>query len=435
MAQDVVLGAGISGLALAFELVERGRDVVLLEASSRVGGTIATRQVDGLIVEQGPQSLQATPDVLSLLGRLGLRDEIVAAHPQTSSRYVLHHGRLVALPHGPADLFSSPLLSTREALRLLSEPLQPSGGPADETVHNFVARRFGPAVADRLADPFVAGVFGGDPRSLEVASAFADLPRFEREHGSVVRGALHAARTARRAPWAPRSMFTLAGGLGRLVEALAVRLGARVRLRQRALEVREQPGGWEVRTPREVFRGQRLWVCLPYAATRGLFAHLDLAVPTAPVAAVHLFYPREAVRHPLRGFGWLAPSHERTDVLGCLWVSSIFPGHAPGMAALRVMIGGMRAPHRATLPEDVLVARARELLAEVQGIEAEPVFTDVSVAREGIPQYAPGHAAAVVALQRRSPTLRFSSWAFTGVGVSHCVRNAARLAAELGSGS
>lgn len=434
MAQDVVLGAGISGLALAFELAERGRDVVVWEAGGRVGGSVQTAEFDGVRVEQGPQSLQPTPETLSLIDRLGLREQIVPAAALAASRYVLHQGRLVALPRGPLDLLSSPLLSRWEALRLLAEPFQPRGGTPDESVHGFVARRFGPAVADRLADPFVAGVFGGDPKLLEVASAFPDLPRFEREHGSVLRGGLAMARARSLPGWAPRTMFTLRGGMVQLVDTLAARLGARIRLRHRALSAQQVPGGWELRTARETVRAERLWVCLPFAAAHELFPDLGLRVPTAPIASIFLGYAREQVRDPMRGFGWLAGSSERNDVLGCLWVSSVFPGLAPGMAAVRVMVGGRRAPHRASLPEPVLVGLARQILSATQGIDAEPLLTAVSVATEGIPQYERGHAAALAALQARHASLRFSSWAFTGVGVSHCVRSAAQLAASVDTG-
>jgi oxygen-dependent protoporphyrinogen oxidase len=431
MHQDLILGAGISGLTLAFELAERGRDVVVLDAAPRAGGKIATKLLDGMLIEQGPQSLQATPEVLSLLGRLGLRDDIVAAHPQTSSRFVLHEGQLIELPHSLPDLFRSPLLTTREALRALAEPFVPRRVVPGETVHAFISRRLGTAIADVLIDPFVAGVFGGDPRQLEVASAFADLAGFEREHGSIVRGGLHRARTRHMPSWKPRTMFTLAGGMERLIDALAMRLGTRLHLKQRALEISRVGNTWEVRTPRQTYTARRLWICLPYRATRGLLPGLNVQIATAPITAVHLGYPREQVRHPMNGFGWLAPSYERDDVLGCLWVSSIFPGHAPGMAMLRVMIGGTRAPHLATQSPQALVQAARRIVREVQGIDVEPAFSDVSIAAEGIPQYAPGHAAAIHNLQRRWPGLRFSSWAYTGVGVSHCVRSATEHAQDV----
>ena len=214
-----------------------------------------------------------------------------------------------------------------------------------------------------------------------------------------------------------------------LTDTLTLRLGSRIRLQHRALEVRDTGDSWEVYTPKGVVQARNLWVCVPPDVSNQLFRDAQLHVSAVPVAAVHLLYPKEAVGHPLRGFGWLASSTERRDTLGCLWVSSIFPGHAPGYAMLRVMVGGTRAPHRARLPEDVLVAKAREVLAETQGIDIEPVLTDVSVADPGIPQYPPGFAKAVAEVQDH-PRRRFLGWGFTGVGVSHCVRAAAAAAQD-----
>lgn len=429
MLDDLVLGAGVAGLLVAHRLTGHGQAVRVLEAAPRAGGLVASRRVDGMILEQGPQTLQSTPEILEVIDQLDLVQDVWAPAPDAGDRFVLHEGRLLALPHGPAGMLGHPLLPPATLLRILAEPLVPrrrAGGP--ETVHAFISRRLGPAVADGLVDPFIAGVFGGDPRVLEVDSAFPDWPRWARDHGSFLRGAIAGARAraAARPPWAPRVMFTLAGGLQTLVEALEARLGDALALATPAEAVTRDGDHWRVDTPHGPERARRLWVTTPLEVASRWFPGLDLRVPRSPIAAVTLAYRREALP-PLRGFGWLSPSHERADVLGCLWSTSSFPGLAPGHHLLRVMVGGTRAPALARQAPDALIHHARCILRELQGVDADPVATDVVQADPGIPQYPIGHASRLARWQAAHPGLRFVGWSTTGVGVSHTARAAATL--------
>ncbi len=424
MLDDLVIGAGLAGLATAWHLVEQGREVAVFEAGARAGGLIRTVVEGGLVLELGPQSLQSTPAAVRLAARLGLRARVLVPEGVAHARFVLHEGRLEQLPRSISGLWRSPLLRRRQVLRLLAEPLVPRGGKQGETLFDFVARRFGVGVAEGLLDPFVAGVFGGDPRELEACTAFAVLVDYEREHGSVVRGALAAGatRAAARPPWMRSAIFAFRGGNGGLVDALVQRLGPRLHLGQAVRNWQVFPGGFEV--PELGVSARRLWVCCP-PHQLGLLP----ALQQRPVVSVHLAWPREQVaRGP--GFGWLAPSHERTDVLGALWVSSLFPSHAPGRRLVRVMMGGTRDPEAASLSDAALVARARAILAEVEGVTAVPSHVHLHRAMPGIPQYRPGHGAALSRLANENPGVGFVGWHVSGVGLSHILAAAEDLTAH-----
>jgi oxygen-dependent protoporphyrinogen oxidase len=419
MTTDIILGAGVAGLVTAHHLRAQGRDVVVLEAGHRAGGVVRTRTHDGLVLEQGPQSLLATDAVLDLVDALGLSDRLRVADASAAIRYVLHQGALCAVPTSPLDAWTSPLIGPRALLRALAEPLVPRRrSDAPESVADLLRRRVGPRLLG-LAEAAIGGVLAGDPALLDAEASFPTLVRAEREAGSLARGLWR--RPPRRHP-TPRGSVTLAGGLSTLIDALTAELGPRLRLRTPVDRLERAGSGWVVHAD-TALRAERVWVCTPPWETARLVGAPWLDVPAAPVAAVHLAWPREEVPG-LRGFGWLAGPAERRDALGCLWVSSIFPGHAPGHALLRVMIGGARAPDLAALPDEELIAHARRVLAEVQGLRAPPTLAQVSVARPGIPQYPVGHARRVQQLAQ--PGLAFVGWGTSGIGLTNILDDAAR---------
>lgn len=425
---DVVIGGGMAGLAIATRLRQRGRRVAVIEAAPRAGGLVQTHTLGGCRLERGPQALQGGPAVWALLDGLGLRDRILPAAAGAAIRYILRPEGLVPLPTSPLGLARLPGMRRRDALRLLAEPWIPArrdGAP--ETLHAFVARRFGPAAADALVDPFTAGVFGGDPRALDAAAAFPDLVALERGRGGVVGGLLARARNASRPDWAPRgTTFTLHGGLSTLIDAFTAALGVDLHLDTPALSVSRVSDRWAVSTPHGTFDAERAWVTCPLPTAARLLDAPDLRTPTAPIAAVTLLYAPEELPPVRPGFGWLAPSDVRRDVLGCLWVDGIFPGHTPGTVVRRVMLGGSRDPGAPALPPDALIRRARRVLAEVEGIEAAPVHTDVVSVLEGIPQAPPGWADQVARWQQRWPNLQLAGWATTGIGLRPLIDHAAR---------
>lgn len=423
----IVLGAGVTGLAAAVLLKARGEDVVVLEAADRAGGAVRTELREGYVLEHGPESIRGgAPAVRRVLERVGLVERVITASRAASARYLLHRGALVRVPSSPLGFLRSPLLRRRAALRMLAEPLVPGGATDGESVRAFVRRRIGRGATEALLDAVIGGITAGDPRQLDARTL---LPRpwgWERDHGGLFRGML----ASRDETVEPKRSFTFPRGMGELVEALVDAVGPSLRLGEPAERVESGPGGLVVHGRRERFPADRLIVtCAPEIAGRLLDDLHVPRLPRAPVAAVHLAYPAEAVPGGLPGFGWLASSRERRDVLGCLWVSGTFPSHAPaGRHLLRIMLGGAREPALAEAPDERLIDHARAVLRDVQGVNADPVLAHVVRALPGIPQYPPGWGAFVDGLARWRPAgITFAGWYYGGVGVADGLAAADRI--------
>lgn len=441
-----IVGAGVSGLAAAWRLRTRGVDAVLLEASDRIGGAVRSLRAEGFLADLGPNTLVVRdPRVEEVLQRLGLAARRLWADPAAARRYVVRDGRPVPLPTSPLGLLRTPLLSTRARLRLLAEPFVRRGHQVDESLAAFVRRRLGPEVLDYVADPFVAGVFAGDPERLSARHAAPALVELERTHGSLLRGALAQRRAARTAPSLPRHPFSFPEGLEALPHALAAALAGAVpvHLGERVTTLGREAGGFRL-GPHGPFRAV-VWATPPYALPDGVGSPNDLAivrgVPCPPVAVLALGFRREDVAHPLDGFGVLVPRREPFRLLGALFSSTLTPGRAPdGHALLTCFLGGARRPDDALRPEAELLAVAQADLARLLGVRGDPVFARCRVWRRAIPQYEVGHDTVLAALDRleaATPGLFVAGTVRGGISVGEALAAglvaADRAAAHLGA--
>ena len=411
---DVVIGGGVAGLMRAWALASMGRDVTLFEASGRVGGVVRTRRIEGALVELGPQSLRVTPALWRLIERLGLTSAVVPAAASANGRFVWDGASLHRLPDGPIGLALAPWGGWRRVASLWAETRRPSSrGPQTASLGAWVRSRFGPGWEDLLAAG-IGGVFAGDPEALDAALAAPGPVAWERAWGSVLRGASKTA-SARAVPRAPASMVTFRDGMQVLPDTLGAALGRVVRLGVTVEQVTRRGRGWRIETNRGGMDARALHVAVLPDVASAWFPDLPVA-PCAPVAAVHLGWPREAGDR--RGFGWLAPPSCSPEVLGALWVSSTFPGHAPGQALVRVLLGGTRAPDLVEASDDALVTAARAAVATVEGRNARPAWVHVARHRPGIPQPPPGHAERLWAWESANPGVAMLGWGWRGPGLS-----------------
>lgn len=455
----VVIGGGISGLATAFGVQrlarERGRplELTLLESAPRLGGTISTVERDGFRCEYGPNGfLDSKPSTLELVEHLGLTDQLLRSDDAAAHRFLLLGGRLIELPTSPGQFLTSPMLSVGGRLRVIWERFVRRGGHPEETVAAFARRRLGKQACARLIDPFVTGIFAGNVEELELASAFPRLVELETEYGSLIKasGALKKARKAnpdsnQAATTGPGGRLTsFAGGLDVLIDGLAGALGTAVRMGVSVEKVQRDGDRWRVEAAGETLTDvDRVVLATPaYVSARLLAATVPSvvepleAIGYAPANVAALGFRREDLGHALDGFGFLIPTEEGRRILGCLWTSSIFPGHrAPeGHVLVRVMVGGARRPELAALADDELVALVQDELRAVLDLKGPPVFTHVSRHGRAIPQYGVGHGARRAALDgvlAEQPGLYVTGNALRGVGINDCTREAARVAEEV----
>jgi oxygen-dependent protoporphyrinogen oxidase len=456
MPEVVIVGGGVSGLAVGFELLESGlapKQLMVLEGADRPGGHLRAERSEGFTVEAGPNGfLDNSPPTLELVDRLGLGPRLYPADESAAVRFLYTRGRLRRVPAGPGGMLVSGLLSLPGILRVFAEPLIPKGGSPEETVFDFAARRIGRAAAAGLVDAMVSGVFAGDARGLELRAAFPRMAAMEAEHGGLVKAMIALKRQRRRegaagaggGPSGPSGRLTsFADGFEELPLALAARLGPCLRTGAAAEAVERAGSGWTVRFAgvKTVEAGVVVLACAaPVAAAmlggvdRRLGEELR-AIPLAGIAVVATGYDAAEVGRDLSGFGFLAPRDQGLRSLGCLWDSSIWPTRAPeGRALLRTMVGGVRDPGAVDLPDDEILSIVAADLERAMGLSAAPVFTRVFRHREGIAQYPPGHTARLERIRgilAGLPGLLLSGSSYGGISVNACVAEAPVVAGRV----
>lgn len=443
-----VLGAGLTGLTAAHRLAQLGHGVRVFEQSSRIGGAVRTERTDGWLIECGPNSLlSGAPAVESLVAELGLADRRVAANPSSQNRYIVRRGRPVPAPLSPAGLLRSPLFSPFAKLALLAELRhRPRVRTSDLSLADFTRAHFGRAFVDYALDPFVSGVYAGNPQKLSARHAFPRLWDLERTHGSLLRGQAALGRERRARGESPPEPFSFRDGLQTLPDTLASRLPAGAITFNVALDAIIPGEKWSVvwhdATATHTQSFDALIVALPAHALAqlriGALGERPLAALAAmehpPVTSLFLGYRREAVAHALDGFGVLVPAVEKRSLLGVLFSSSLFPDRAPdGHVALTALVGGTRQPELATLPLDPLLALVRRDLADLLGVSTEPIFVRRTHWPRAIPQYNLGHdqfLAAMTAAERTHARLFIGGQARDGISLSACIAAGEKLAAR-----
>ncbi len=456
----VVVGAGISGLCCAHALQRRGLSVLTLEAAPRAGGVVHSVERDGFLYELGPNSLlDSTAAVAELVAALGLGARQRWASEAAARRYVLHDGVPLALPSSASGFLRTPLLSARAKWRLLCEPLVTRAPAApDESVADFVRRRLGAEVLDQLVEPFIAGIYAGDPEQLSLRAALPRLHAFEQDSGSLARGLLRhasaaAAERARQGAAAPERTpkrthtrmrsFSFDRGLQVLIDALAAAAGP-VALDTQVTHVEINDGPTFTVWARH--QGQPLhWRCralvlaLPAAAAAGLLRrHAPVAAAAlddlvfAPLASVASAYAGADIAHALDGFGCLVPHLAKRSLLGVLFSSSMFEGRAPpGQVLLTSFVGGQRQPELAALSESEIAWHVHAEHRAMLGARRPPRWQVVTRWPRAIPQYTRGHLARVeqaLGAQQQLPGLFMAANWLGGVALGDCMHSAQRAA-------
>lgn len=465
----VILGAGVTGLSAAYFLRQKRPDlrVTLLERSARVGGNIVTEQRDGFLLDGGPDSfLRTKPQAVRLCKELGLEQDLITVREESRAVYVAHDGQLALLPAGLSlavptrlgPMLETPLLSWPGKLRMLGDLLLPAHfaqGEGDESIADFVARRFGREAAERLAPPLLGGIFAGDVRQLSVRATFPQLLELERAHRSVIYG-MFAAQRRHAAPgnggshqsllgWLRRSavaaespFFSLKSGMGSLIARLAQSLRPGALRTSVTLRELRAGGPGEARWRLGLDGGEQLTADAVLLATP---AHAAAAlvpdplvqaelqgIPYVSTATVFFGLEPERLARPLDGIGFVVPEGEGRLLAGT-WVTSKWSHRAPaGKALVRAFLGGHRDPDLVRRSTDAeLVRLAWSELERLMGSLGEPLFTRVFRYVDSNPQPVVGHAARVARIHsrlRQLPGLYVAGAAYDGIGVPDCVRQA-----------
>jgi protoporphyrinogen/coproporphyrinogen III oxidase len=459
MKRIAIIGGGISGLSAAFALEEAQRAGVsvaytLFEASPRLGGVLVTDHVDGCLVEAGPDSfITEKPWAADLCRKIGLGDQLIGSNDRDRKTYIIVSGRPVVMPDGlmfmvPTKILPtvfSPLFSLRTKMRMAAEWFHPPHrATADETVAAMVERHYGPEMVDRLADPLLSGVYGGEASQLSVRAVLARFAEMEAKHGSLGRAMLTARKKMAgidKKPVPP--LFTsLKNGMQQMVDALVSRLNPAALQTSAAVQsVIGQDSGWTVSAGYQSDHFDALIVATPAPAAAGLLRMADdrLASELSEIrysssVTVTLGYDENVRRSLPPGFGFLVPRSEGRRMLAATFVHNKFPHRAPeNRAIVRCFLGGSRDEPILDASEAEILRIVRAELKQIIKLDAEPIFTRVYKWKAAMAQYSVGHLERlqrIEALRRNFPGLALAGNALNGIGVPDCVRSGGEAAAK-----
>jgi len=478
MMRIAIIGGGIAGLAAAYELQKAHSAGVpvtyrLFEARERLGGSLSSEIVDGAVIERGPDSfLTEKPAAAELCRELGLGDELLPSNDANRKTYILVRNRLVALPDGlmflvPTKLVPTaltPLFSISTKIRMALELLHPPrpSGLADEAVADLVARHYGTEAVNRLADPLLSGIYGGDATQLSARTVLPRLVDMETQYGSLTRGMLAAHRKMRAmakaaqnnghgkpAQSTPRPIFTaLRGGMQQLVDAVTAKLDpASIRVATPVSAIGRNADGWSIEAAGTTENFDAVIFASPAWAAGALLADIDpvlgedlRTIPYSSSITMNLVYDEKKLGTLPEGFGFLIPAVEGRAMLACTFVQRKFLGRTPpGKAVFRAFLGGIRNESLMAEPDDALVAIVRRELSEILGAQTigeniEPEYTQVTRWRRAMAQYSVGHQERIARVNQHAaalPGLQLVGNAYDGIGIPDCIRLGRKAAKEL----
>jgi oxygen-dependent protoporphyrinogen oxidase len=440
----VVAGAGIAGLAAALQLQLTGHEVLVVDASDRPGGVMRTDHILGYVIERGPNTTHIKAPMLEFLRSLGAEKGLLAARPASRLRWIYHAGGLRPVPMSPLALLRTPLLSASGKLRLLAEPFIRRKDAADESVAEFFGRRLGKQVVEGLVGPFLTGVYAGDERELGAEAVFPSLVEMERKSGSIVGGALGG--LFRRRPRGLRGSHSAIEGLGPFARALAERLVEPVALENRVIGVRRDGDRWLVRTWGQAgesrVRAKQVVLAVPADQAAEILRDVSseladelAAIEYAPIVGIPIGVDPSAVREKIEGFGFLVPRSAGIKLLGCLYMSQLFPSRAPaGRELLQCIVGGMRWPEAVDAPDDAIVKQVCADLDQILGLREAPRVLAVTRWRQAIPQPRRDHVARIARIRKQLaefPGIALAGAYLGGISVSDSLDSGLRAAHDV----
>ncbi|PSL47737.1 oxygen-dependent protoporphyrinogen oxidase [Chitinophaga niastensis] len=439
----VIIGAGISGLSIAYELQKQQVPYLLLEAGSHTGGVIQSFHQDGFELDAGPNTLAASPEVLSFFKELGLEKEILQAAAVSKNRFLVRNNQLHGVSPHPFKIMGSPYLSRGSKWRLFTERFRKAAPAAgEETVTDFITRRFNREIANYVFDPVLSGIYAGNPDLMSIGEVLPALPRWEREYGSVTKGLMKD-----KGAMGGRKIISFRGGSQLLTTRLQELLTTPVRFNCTVNNVAVAENGYMVNYTengvQSALQANRIVFTAPSFSTAETIASLDPAtaamlndVHYPQMGVLHLGFAASALPKPLDGFGFLVPNAENLHFLGAICNSAIFSHKAPeGKVLFTVFMGGARQEklfdtYDAAVLQQKVVAEIQSLLQ----LSAPPVMQRFTFWNKAIPQLNVGHAklrAAVAGFEKKYPGLHVSGNYLQGVAIPALLQHAVTFAASL----
>lgn len=443
MEEIVIIGAGITGLSTAYWLKKDGFKVKILEASNQVGGNIKTEKHQNFVFDTGPNSgLETTPLIKQIVDELNLQDEFVYANKESNKRYILRDNVLHPLPMNPKDFITTRLFSTSGKFRVLLEPfIGKSKDGYYQSVAEFVRRRLGQEFLDYAINPFVSGVFAGDPENLSVKSAFPKLYRLEEVYGGLFKGMIKGAKERKqRAEKSKQSaaMFSFRNGMSVLTNRLGEFLKDEILLNHKLTKVQKVDDRILINAVEDgnekVFETKSVLFTIPAYSTAEILRELDgylhnhlITIYYPPVLVLNVIYRKNKIGQPLDGFGFLIPEKEKKSFLGAIWNDSIFPNRGDqDFASFTIFVGGAR---QAKIFENDLNELINQVLSEfeqIMKITIKPESIKYKFWEKAIPQYSLGYIEkenAINQFEKNNKGIFLGGNYRGGISVGDCIKN------------
>ena len=438
----VLLGAGISGLTAAYLLDKEGFDVTVLEKKNEPGGSIETVFEKGYLFDRGPNSgLETTPLIEQIVKDLNLENQFVYANQKGNKRYILRNDVLHPLPMNPKSFFKSRLFSTRGKFRLFAEPF--IGRSKDgyyQSIADFVKRRLGQEFLDYAINPFVAGVYAGNPEDLSVKSAFPKLYALEEKYGGLIKGTIKSIKERKNRPEKSKQdakMFSFNNGMQVFPKAIADYLGEKIHMNSEVSSVEKVPSGYKINYSdagvSSSLNCNYVISTIPAYSASTLFDQFDAVLADhlnkiyyPPVLVLYIAYDTKDIGQPLDGFGFLIPAKEKKSFLGAIWSSVLFPNRAgEDKASFTLFIGGARDPEVGSYDKEFLIKRVRNEFETLMRIVGEPRFLSYKFWPKAIPQYNLGyveHENYFDKFEKEHPGILLAGNYREGISVGDCIK-------------
>ena len=456
-----IIGGGIAGLSATYflqkKIEERGEPVnfYLMEKENRLGGSILTERQDGFIIEGGPDCfLSEKPETIALCHKLGIQDQLIKTNEHVRRIFIFSQGKLREIPEGfmllaPTNFSSfikNPLITPLGKLRMAMDLIIPAKkSDAEESLAQFVMRRLGKEVLQKIAEPLVAGVHASDPETMSLKSTFPRLIELEKQHRSLIIGMIQRRKRflKKKRTYKYTMFMTLKEGLATLPKTLASSLNPTVLLTgNQVIGITKDPGAsgsFLVLANGDVLKVVSVVCATPAFVTADLLKNIDpvlssdlSSIQYVSTATVSLAYARKDISYPMNGFGFVIPRIEDRKIMASTWTSVKFAHRAPNDKLLiRCFVGGVKNEHLTRVGEKELTAIVREELRDIMGITAEPLFAKVFRWEKSMPQYTVGHEEKIKKIEERlsgNPGLFLAGSAYHGIGISDCIKSGEKAA-------
>jgi oxygen-dependent protoporphyrinogen oxidase len=443
----IVLGAGISGLTAAYLLDKEGFDVTVIEKKNEIGGSIETVFEKGYLFDRGPNSaLETTPLIEQIVNDLNLSDQFVYANRKGNKRYILRNDVLHPLPMNPKSFIQSRLFSRRGKLRLFAEIF--IGRSKDgyyQSIAEFVKRRLGQEFLDYAINPFVAGVYAGNPEDLSVKSAFPKLYALEEKYGGLIKGTIKSIKERKNRPEKSKQdakMYSFNDGMQIFPKAIADYLGGKVHLNSEVSSIEKITSGYKINYSNSANTSSMncdfIVSTIPAYSASILFGAIDNVLAEhlnkiyyPPVLVLYLAYEIKDIGQPLDGFGFLIPAKEKKSFLGAIWSSVLFPNRAgENKASFTLFIGGARNPDVLNDDKELLIKKVRNEFETLMRIVGEPVYVSHKLWPKAIPQYNLGyieHENYFDKFEKENPGILIAGNYREGISVGDCIKNSEKI--------